>query len=63
MRKLFIITITFFLIATVNSYAEVIKKILIDGNKRVSDETVIIYGDIEIETDLSEKDLNDILKN
>ena len=62
MRKLFIITITFFLIATVNSYAEVIKKILIDGNKRVSDETVIIYGDIELNKNILEKDINEIIR-
>ena len=62
MRQLFIITITFFLIATVNSYAEVIKKILIDGNKRVSDETVIIYGDIELNKNILEKDINEIIR-
>ena len=38
------------------------KNLTIEGNKRVSSETIKIYGDIEIETDLSEKDLNDILK-
>jgi len=43
--------------------ADVIKEIQINGNKRVSSETIKIYGDIKINKDYSEKDLNDILEN
>ena len=41
--------------------AEVVNEIIIDGNKRVSDETIKIYGDIEIGKNYLEKDLNSII--
>ncbi len=43
--------------------AEIVKEIIIEGNKRVSDETIKVYGDIEINKDLSENDINQILNN
>ena len=43
--------------------AEIIKKIIINGNSRVSDETIQIYGEIEINKDIQERDLDKILKN
>ena len=43
------------------SNAEIVKKIVIEGNKRVSEETIKIYGDINLDKDLSENDLNNIL--
>ena len=43
--------------------AEIIKKIEISGNKRVSNETIKVYGDININQDYSENDLNKILTN
>ena len=43
--------------------AEIIKKIEISGNKRVSNETIKAYGDIDINKDYSEEDLNTILTN
>ena len=45
------------------SYAEVVKKIIIKGNKRVSEETIKLYGDIELNKDYKEQDLNPILNN
>ena len=59
-KKIYITLIL--LIFTTSTNAEIVKNITIEGNKRVSSETIKIYGDIEIETDLLEKDLNDILK-
>ena len=62
MYKFFsIIIITFFL--TSFSKAEIVKKIEISGNQRVSDATIKIYGDIKINQDYSESDLNKILSN
>jgi len=43
--------------------AEVINKIKIKGNKRVGVETIKIYGDIVINKNYSEQDLNKILNN
>ena len=43
--------------------AEIVKKIEISGNKRVSSETIKAYGDIDINKDYLEEDLNKILTN
>ena len=43
--------------------AENVSTILIEGNKRVSTETIKIYGEIEKNKDYTEKDLNKILNN
>ena len=43
--------------------AEIVKSIVIEGNKRVSTETIKIYGGIEINKDYSNKDLNNVLKD
>ncbi len=61
MRKLFIIFLLFILQKTLLN-AEIIKKVQITGNKRVSDQTVLIYGDININQNYSEKDINLILE-
>ena len=47
-----------------SSLAEIVNEIEISGNKRVSDETVKVYGEIKpIGSDFSNSDINDILKN
>jgi outer membrane protein insertion porin family len=43
--------------------AEVINKITVNGNKRVSDETVLIYGKVKNNENVTEKKLNDIITN
>ncbi len=43
--------------------AEIVNEIIISGNKRVSQETVKIYGEIKINKDYKERDLNLILNN
>ena len=43
--------------------AEIVKKIEISGNQRVSNETIKAYGDIDTNKDYSEQDLNKILTN
>lgn len=48
-------------ISSVN--AAVINKILINNNDRISDETIITYGQIKIGKDYSEDDINKVLKN
>ena len=40
-----------------------INKLIIEGNKRVSDETIKVYGDITINKDISEANLNTIINN
>ena len=43
--------------------AEVIKDTIIKGNKRISDETILLYGDIKLGKNYSEADINNIIKN
>ena len=43
--------------------AEIINKIDITGNNRVSNETIKLYGGIDLTKDIDEKSLNKILKN
>ena len=59
MRKLFIIFLLFILHKTLLN-AEIIKKVQITGNKRVSNQTVMIYGDININQNYTEKDINSV---
>ena len=44
------------------SQAEIVKQIIIEGNNRVTDETIKIYGDIEINKNYSEKDINNVIQ-
>ena len=56
--------IILFLFVSVSSLsAEIIKKIIIEGNKRISEETIKIYGDININQDYSENDINKVLNS
>ena len=46
-----------------NLSAEIVKEILIEGNSRVSEETIKVYGDIQINKEISESEINNILEN
>ena len=56
-----IITLIIFCISFAN--AELIKKIEISGNERVSNETIKMFGSISLNQNLEKKELNTILKN
>ena len=45
------------------SNAEIVSKVIIEGNKRVSDETIKIYGNIDLNKDYSDLDLDRVLKD
>ncbi len=62
MNKILLYLTAFFFFSSL-ALAESVNKINISGNKRVSDETVKIYGDIDISEDISETKLDNILKN
>ena len=61
MKKIFLIT--FFLFYTNPLFAEVIKNIRIEGNERISDETIKVYGNIKINENVDELKINQIIKN
>ncbi len=57
--KIFIINI----FITFNASSEIIKKIIIDGNERISDETIKLFSNVELGNDLTKNDINLILKD
>ena len=62
MKFIFTITVGFFLFLS-TSYAVVIKDIKINNNKRISKNTIITYGDIQLNKDYNQNELNRIIKN
>ena len=61
MRRILIILYLLFLINPLS--AEIIKKIDISGNDRLSDETIKVYGDISINQNVDNLKINEIIKN
>ena len=61
MIKYIYIAFLFFYLSIANS--EVVKRIEISGNDRVGDETIKVYGEIELNKNYSNNDVNKILKN
>ena len=61
MIKKFLISII--ILSFTSLKAEIVKEVVIEGNKRVSDETIKVYGEIEINKDFSENDINNVLNN
>ena len=60
-KKIFKINFLLIFFAT-TLYAEVISSLNVSGNKRISKESVIVFGNIELNKNYSENDLNIILK-
>ena len=62
LKKIFIINfITLFLFSI--SFSEIVNKISISGNKRISKESIIVFGKIKINSDYSSNGLNQVIKN
>ena len=62
--NLFLKTLILFFILFSISYAEIVKGVKIQGNDRISDETVKVYGAIkEGKSEYTKQDLDNILKN
>ena len=62
-RKIFRFCFFVFLAFAFNSAnAEILKKLEIIGNSRISNETIKVYGEIEINKDYSDDDLNTVIK-
>ena len=61
-RKIIFITALFFTISAGNSYAEIVEKVEVNGNERISLETIVIYGDISIGKNYERNDINLLIK-
>ena len=56
MNKIIIYSFLFFNLLFSILHAEIVNKVIIVGNERVSDETIKIYGKIDLNVDYSNKD-------
>jgi outer membrane protein insertion porin family len=61
-KKIFITFLLFLSLATVNSNAEIATTIDIQGNERISSETIIVFGDITKDKDYTATDINNLIK-
>ena len=61
--KYILTTISFLIFLISVSHAVVIKDIKINNNKRITEETIITYGNIELNKDYNQKELNNIIKD
>ena len=60
--KNFVSIALFIIFFSINTYAEVVKKIEISGNDRVSKETIIVFGDISVGKNYEISDVNNLIK-
>ena len=61
-RKILIVIASFLIFFNVNSYSEIVNKIEVNGNERVSQNTIIIFGDIKIGEKYESSDINLLIK-
>ena len=63
MLKRFITILIYIFFLSNISFAATVKDIEINGNERITDETIILFGQIELNNDINDNKLNIILKN
>ena len=61
-KKIIFFFVFFLLVVSSNSYSEVIKKVEVRGNERISSETVIIFGDVSIGKNYEQSDISLLIK-
>ena len=61
-RKIFKINLCLLFLTTI-SFAEIVKNIEVVGNKRISEESIVVFGNILINEDYNDDSLNLLLKN
>tara|TARA_Y100000992_G_C21270571_1_gene496579 strand:- start:533 stop:2794 length:2262 start_codon:yes stop_codon:yes gene_type:complete len=61
-NKLFFVSFFSILLFASIVNAEILKKIIIEGNDRISDETIILFSSVKINQNVDDKDLNKIIE-
>ena len=61
-KKIFFACILFFFVFSIKSYAETVDKVNVNGNERISLETIVIFGDIAIGQNYESEDINLLIK-
>ena len=62
MFKFFLQFCFFFIFFTFSAYSKNFDKIIINGNERISNETILVFSEISDNESLDENSLNEILK-
>jgi len=62
MFKFYIQLILFSIFLTFSSYSKNYEKIIVNGNERISDETILVFSEIQDNKTLDENSINEILK-
>ena len=62
LKNIFIIPVLLFLLFINKSHAEVLKSLKVEGNDRITSETIIIFGDIEFGKNYEAPDINSLIK-
>jgi len=62
MKKTLLQSLFFFIFVITISYAEIVKKVKVVGNVRVSSETIVMFGDIKINEDYNTQKLNELTR-
>ena len=60
--KLIVVYFVFFVFFISNSYSEIVNKVQIEGNERVTKETIVIFGDIKVGFNYESNDINLLIK-
>ncbi len=63
LKKIFISITLFLFFFNTNSYSEIINKIEVVGNERISTETIAIFGDVSLGKDYDASDVNFLLQH
>ena len=61
-KKKFILIVIFFAFLNANSHSEIVKKIEVVGNERISKETIVIFGDVALGKNYEISDVNSLIK-
>ena len=61
-KKILSFVLLFFLLINEKSFSDVVKKVEIEGNNRISQETIMVFGDISVGKDYGISDVNILIK-
>ena len=61
-KKILLICVCFLLFFGIKSNAEIVNEVKIEGNERISLETIVIFGDIVIGKNYEASDINLLIK-
>ncbi len=62
MKNTFLKSIFIFVLMLTTSYAEVANELKVEGNNRIAEETIIVFGDIKIPDDYNRQKINNLIK-